>query len=88
MLRFGDVVKKGLQWLLAHQDPEGCVGPRGEKYMYNHTTAAFCLSEAYGMTASAPLKEPAQKAIDFVVAAQIPARAGATRPSPATTTAR
>jgi len=74
MLRFGDVVKKGLQWLLAHQDPEGCVGPRGEKYMYNHTTAAFCLSEAYGMTASAPLKEPAQKAIDFVVAAQNPGK--------------
>jgi hypothetical protein len=42
--------------------------------MYNHTTAALCLSEAYGMTASQPLKEPAQKAIDFVVAAQNPGR--------------
>jgi hypothetical protein len=35
-------VKKGLQWLLSHQDPEGCVGERGMKYMYNHTVAALC----------------------------------------------
>jgi hypothetical protein len=74
MLKFGEVVKKGLQWLLSHQDPEGCIGERGMKYMYNHTVAALCLSEAYGMTASQPLKEPAQKAIDFVVAAQNPAK--------------
>jgi hypothetical protein len=73
-LRFGEVVKKGLQWLLAHQDPEGCIGERGMKYMYNHTVAALCLSEAYGMTASSPLKDPAQKAIDFIVAAQNPGK--------------
>jgi hypothetical protein len=75
VLKFGEVVKKGLQWLLSHQDPEGCVGERGMKYMYNHTVAALCLSEAYGMTASQPLKEPAQKAIDFTVAAQNPGKA-------------
>src|SRR5215831_10739106 len=60
--------------LLALQDPEGCIGERGMKYMYNHTVAALALSEAYGMTASQPLKEPAQKAIDFVVAAQNPGK--------------
>jgi hypothetical protein len=74
ILHFGEVVKKGLQWMLAHQDPEGCVGERGMKYMYNHAVAALCLSEAYGMTASQPLKEPAQKAIDFLVAAQNPGK--------------
>src|ERR1043166_5794508 len=26
VLKFGEVVKKGVQWLIAHQDPEGCVG--------------------------------------------------------------
>ena len=67
-------MKKGLQWLLTHQDPEGCIGERGMKYMYNHTIAALALSEAYGMTASQPLKEPAQKAIDFLVAAQNPGK--------------
>jgi hypothetical protein len=74
MLHFGEVVKKGLHWLLSHQDPEGCVGERGVKYMYNHTVAALTLSEAYGMTASQPLKEPAQKAIDFILLAQNPGK--------------
>jgi len=73
-IRYGDTVKRGLQWLLGHQDPEGCVGARGEKYMYNHAVAALALSEAYGMTASQILRDPAQKAIDFVIAAQNPGK--------------
>jgi hypothetical protein len=74
ILKFGEVMKKGEQWLINHQDPEGCVGERGMKYMYNHTVAALALSEAYGMTASVPLRDPAQKAIDFVIAAQNPGK--------------
>jgi Ca-activated chloride channel homolog len=70
MIRFGEVVKKGLQWLLAHQDPEGCVGERAGKHLYGHAIAAMALSEAYGMTAGQPLKDPAQKAIDYLVASQ------------------
>jgi hypothetical protein len=73
-LHFGDVVKRGLQWLVAHQDPEGCVGERGTKYMYNHTIAALALSEAYGMTSAPVLLDPSQKAIDFVIAAQNPGK--------------
>jgi len=74
-LKFGETVKRGLQWLIAHQDPEGCVGERGTKYMYNHAVAALALSEAYGMMASQAVKEPAQKAIDFLIAAQNPGKA-------------
>ena len=74
-LKFGETVKRGLQWLIARQDPEGCVGERGTKYMYNHTIAALALSEAYGMTASQAVREPAQRAIDFLVAAQNPGKA-------------
>jgi hypothetical protein len=74
VLKFGEVVKKGLQWLLSHQDPEGLIGDRGPKYMYNHAIAALALTEGYGMTAAALLKEPAQKAVDFVVAAQNPGK--------------
>jgi Ca-activated chloride channel family protein len=73
-LKIGDVVKKGLQWLIAHQDPEGCVGERTSKYMYNHAIAAEALSEAYGMTTSQVLKDPAQKAIDFLIASQNPGK--------------
>jgi len=75
MLRFGDVVKRGLQWLIARQDPEGCIGDRGMKFLYNHCVAALALSEAYGMTASNAVRDPAQKAIDFLIAAQNPGKA-------------
>jgi hypothetical protein len=74
MLSFGNTVKKGLQWLIQHQDPEGCVGERGTKYMYNHSVAALALSEAYGMTAMQTLREPAQRSIDFLIAAQNPGK--------------
>jgi hypothetical protein len=73
-LRFGEVVKSGLKWLMTRQDPEGCVGGRGTKYMYNHTIAALALSEAFGMTATMNFRGPAQQAIDFLVAAQNPDR--------------
>jgi len=73
-LHFGETVKKGLRWLLTQQDPEGCVGERGQKHLYNHAIAALALSEAYGMTGSEILHEPAQTAVDFLVAAQNPGK--------------
>jgi hypothetical protein len=73
-LKFGDVVKKGLQWIMSRQDPEGCIGERSSKYMYNHTVAALALTEGYGMTAAQLLKEPAQRAVDFVISAQNPGK--------------
>lgn len=73
---FGDVVRKGIQWMMSHQDPEGCVGPRtAQKYMYNHTICALALSEAYGLTGSNLFKDQAQKAIDFTIASQNPGKA-------------
>jgi hypothetical protein len=72
---FGDVVRKGLQWMMAHQDPEGCIGSRNaQKYMYNHTICALAIAEAYGLTGSNLFKEQAQRAIDFVIAAQNPGK--------------
>lgn len=73
---FGDVVKKGLQWLMNHQDPEGCIGRRtAQKYMYNHLICALAMSEAYGLTGSNLFKDQAQKAVDFSVNAQNPGKA-------------
>jgi RNA polymerase sigma-70 factor (ECF subfamily) len=59
----GQTVHRSLQWLLARQRPDGTFLTTGE----DRITQALCslaLSEAYGMTAASPLKEPAQRAID------------------------
>ncbi|HLF93644.1 MAG TPA: prenyltransferase/squalene oxidase repeat-containing protein [Planctomycetota bacterium] len=70
---FGDVVRKGVQWMMSHQDPEGCIGSRNaHKYMYNHTICALALTEAFGLTGSNLFRDQAQKAVDFVIAAQNP----------------
>lgn len=72
---FGEPVKRGLRWLLNRQDPEGCLEARATlKYMYPHAIATLALAEAYGLTRSVNLKEPAQKAVDFLVAAQNPGK--------------
>jgi hypothetical protein len=68
----GDAVKKGLQALITRQDSEGCIGTRGPKFLYNHAIATLALCEAYGMTEAPVLRGPAQKAVDFLVAAQNP----------------
>ena len=69
-LKFGEVVKNALKWLLSKQDPEGCIGGRGTKYMYNHSIATLAITEAYGMSATQLFKGPAQQAVDFIVASQ------------------
>jgi hypothetical protein len=70
---FGNVVKKGVKWLVSMQDSDGCVGGRSSpKCMYNHAIATLALCEAYGMTESPVLLEPARKAVDFLVEAQNP----------------
>ncbi|MBI3856703.1 MAG: terpene cyclase/mutase family protein, partial [Planctomycetes bacterium] len=71
-LHFGNTVRNAIKWLVAQQDAEGCIGPRRNHYIYNHSIAALALSEAYGMTNAGMLAAPAQKAIDFLVAAQNP----------------
>jgi len=63
-IAFGRVVKDGLRWLVDRQAENGSfegVGPAA------HAWAALALSEAYGMTASQPLQDPAQRAIDWIV---------------------
>lgn len=73
---FGDVVKGGLQFLMKVQDPSGRIGPEdAPKYMYNHLIAAFAMCEAYGLTGSQLIRDPAQKAVDFTVQAQNPGKA-------------
>lgn len=72
---YKDCVRKGLKWLVAQQDSEGCFGPRTFHYTYNHAIAALAAAEAYGMTQSGIFRGPAQRGIDFVIAAQNPYKA-------------
>ena len=67
---YKDTVRKGLDWLIADQTSEGtfqnCMGGT----MYAHGVATIALCEAYAMTRDPELKEPAQKAIDYILKAQ------------------
>ncbi len=74
-IKFRDVIKRAIRWLVANQDADGCVGPKVSKMMYNQAIVALALAEAYGMTESQILKEPAQRAIDWLVAAKNPYKA-------------
>jgi hypothetical protein len=69
---FGKTVKRGLEWLMAQQGSDGCLGPKSGEHMYNHAIGALALVEAYGLTKAAVYKEPSQRAIDFLVEAQNP----------------
>lgn len=70
LFKMGEIVKKGLQWLLSHQGADGFLGAGSGDRILNHAIGALALSEAYGMTASAPLLEPAQAAINSLASRQ------------------
>ena len=72
--RFGVVVQNALAWILLNQDREGAIGDRSPKHLYNHAIGTQALCEAYGMTGDAELRLAAQKATDFLVAAQNPGK--------------
>ena len=63
---------RGVRFLVASQHASGRVGPDAGHYMYNHGIAAAALCEAYAMTGLELLREPAEKAIAFLLAAQRP----------------
>lgn len=71
--REDDALRRALADLIRRQDGEGCIGSREcDKFMYNHLVATAALCEAYALTGSNRLKLPAQRAVDFVMAAQNP----------------
>jgi len=72
------VVQRGIDWLVRRQKPSGELFTGGSKFtrFYSHGIAAIALCEAYGMTQDPELREPARKAIDFIVKTQHPTRGG------------
>jgi len=70
---YQSTVRDGIEWLIAHQTDQGELRPKNvgsNTLMYSHAIATIALCEAYGMSKDAKLREPAQKAIDFIVWAQ------------------
>lgn len=82
--KYAPVVEKGLGYLLKHQKADGdlFVPPRrgaseANTWFYSHGIASIALCEALGMSRDDELlKDPAQKAIDFIVASQNPELGG------------
>lgn len=71
-------VRRGLDWMLANQKDNGdlFVGGGGTAHMYSHAIAAMALCEAYGLSRDPELREPAERAIRFIVEAQNEATGG------------
>ncbi|MEK7413601.1 MAG: prenyltransferase/squalene oxidase repeat-containing protein, partial [Planctomycetota bacterium] len=61
--KYKTVVKKGLDYLISIQKPNGYMGAQN----YEHPVATMALAEAYAMTSDPDLKGPAQKAVDQVL---------------------
>jgi hypothetical protein len=80
--QYRDVVRAGLDNLVKSQKENGDLfvplddASNRSVWLYSHSLATIALCEAYGMTQDPELKEPCQKAIDFIVAAQHPERGG------------
>jgi Squalene-hopene cyclase C-terminal domain len=76
--RYQDNVRRGLEWLVAHQRENGDLftGPMGEAYIYSHAIASMAVCEAYGLSRDPALEHPAHAAIAVIVAAQDPEGGG------------
>lgn len=68
---FGAEIRKGLTWLIRDQRDDGTFRSIGEGAL-DPALAAFALSEAYGLTADASLRVPAERAVDALLRMQGP----------------
>jgi hypothetical protein len=76
--RHQDSVRRGLDWLVKNQQPDGDLftGPPGMPYLYSHAIGTMALCEAYGLSQDQKLKRPAQRAVQFIVNCQDPTGGG------------
>ncbi len=75
-------VNQAIRWLIKNQHEDGLLYLESDKNsnsacrLYSHGIAALALTEAYGMTQDPSLKEPAQKALDYIAGSQHPTKGG------------
>jgi hypothetical protein len=68
-IRFGEVVKRGLDHLVKNQKADGSlVDSKHPRCHLVHALAANALAQNYAITASAKYREAAQKSIDYLLA--------------------
>ena len=79
--RYKDTIRKGLQWLVKNQVRDGNPKKDGDLFvaknknndnarMYSHGIATIALCEAYALSKDETLRDPAQRAINFIVHSQ------------------
>ncbi|TWT50202.1 hypothetical protein Pla22_29430 [Rubripirellula amarantea] len=78
---YTDVVQRGIDYLLAHQErvPNSMTAGSWHESggtMYSHCLASLAICEAYAMTGDSRLRLPAQASLDYLVLAQDPYRGG------------
>jgi hypothetical protein len=71
-------VRRGLEWLIHNQQPNGdlFIGPPGMAYLYSHAIGTMAICEALALSQDPELKRPAKLALDFIVQAQDPVGGG------------
>jgi hypothetical protein len=69
--QIGEVVKKGLKWLVQKQNQDGSFS-KDRSFIYNESLATLALAEDYGLTHSTYFRGPAQRGVDFIMRAQRP----------------
>jgi hypothetical protein len=80
--KYARQVNHAVRWLIKNQGEDGLLYLESDKKsnsacrLYSHGIAALALTEAYGMTQDPTLKEPAQKALDFITRTQHPTKGG------------
>jgi hypothetical protein len=68
-----DAVKDGIKWLRDVQDADGCFGPRSfPQFLYDHACASLAMTEACAATGTRVFREPAKRAVAFILAARNP----------------
>ncbi len=66
--RYQEQVRRGVDWLLSHQDKDGrlFLGGMPISGMYSHAIASMALCEAWAISKDPRLQEPAQRAIQYI----------------------
>ena len=70
--RHQDAVRRGLEALVQHQQPNGdlYVGGAFNAHLYSHAIGTMALCEAYGLSRDPKLKGPALQALSYICEAQ------------------